>query len=214
MDEEEYIPIRKVCRLIGVRPQTIREWNKKDLIKTIKTPTGQTLYSRKHIQEIINSPQMDSEKENIIYARVSSKKQTDDLERQVELLRSKYSTHRVITDIGSGVNFKKKGIKTILELSIKGNIKELVVAHKDRLARFGYDLLEQFITLGGGTIVVLESCDGQKTTEQELAEDLLSIIHIYNLGKRRYKKENESSEDKSVSDNSTKEETQTMVWDQ
>ena len=192
--KETFVPIRKVCELIGVLPKTVRGWNKTNSIKTIKTPTGQTLYSTTDVRKITCSTEVDDKKEGIVYARVSSKKQSDDLERQVALLRSKYPDYRLVTDIGSGINFKKKGLKTILEQSIKRNIKEIVVAHKDRLARI---VLEQIIELNGGRIVVLDDCSNEKTTEQELAEDLLSIIHIYScrqMGKRRYTKEKKIKE--------------------
>ena len=143
-----------------------------------------------------------SSNEKIVYARVSSYKQRDDLERQVELLKHNYPSHTVIQDIGSGINFKRKGLQTLLERCLLREIEEVVVAHKDRLCRFGFDLIKHIVEAAGGRIIVLDE-EVHKSTEQELAEDLLSIIHVFNcrqMGKRRY---NKKSEDKDLSDSGT-----------
>ena len=92
----------------------------------------------------------------ICYARVSSIGQKEDLERQKNLLREKYPNHEIIEDIGSGINLTKKGIQKIIELGIEGKVEEIVVAHKDRLARFGYDLIEHIIKrYSGGKIIII-----------------------------------------------------------
>ena len=96
--------------------------------------------------------------------------------------------HRLIKDIGSGLNYKRKGFKTILDLALGGNLQEVVVTYKDRLCRFGFELIESLVVKSGGKITVLDT-DGNKSGEQELAEDLLSIIHVYSckqMGKRSY----------------------------
>jgi predicted site-specific integrase-resolvase len=96
----------------------------------------------------------------------------------------------IITDIGSGLNFKRKGLKTILERAIAGDIKELVVAHKDRLCRFGFELLEFIISkYSNGTIMVLD--DKTSSTETEFANDILQILTVFSArlnGRRKYKK--------------------------
>ena len=138
--------------------------------------------------------------QKIIYCRVSSNKQKDDLKRQIEYLQNLYPSHDIISDIGSGINFKRKGIQTILEYALQQNIEEIVVAYKDRLARFGYELLEKTIELSGGKITVINN-EKYKSNSEELAEDLLSIIHIFNcrqMGKRRYN--NKKLQDKIVSE--------------
>ena len=113
----------------------------------------------------------------------------DDLSRQLEFLsKPEYSSYTVITDIASGINFKRKGLATILDACLQRRIGDLVVAHKDRLCRFGFDLIQQLVTKAGGKIIVLEDST-DKTSEQELAEDLLSIIHVFScrqMGKRSY----------------------------
>jgi predicted site-specific integrase-resolvase len=128
-------------------------------------------------------------KKNFLYARVSTRKQMDDLSRQVEYLqRPKYAQYDVIQDIGSGINFKRKGLEAILDACIQGVIGEVVVAHRDRLSRFGFDLIELIITKAGGKITVLDT-EKNQSSEQDLSNDLLSIIHIFNcrqMGKRSY----------------------------
>ena len=138
------------------------------------------------------SPDKKPTRTNFIYTRVSSKKQMDDLSRQIIYIQSKhtqYTSYTTLSDIGSGINFKRKGLQTILDSCLQGLIGEVVIAHRDRLSRFGFELIKCFITKAGGTITVLDD-DGHKSTEQELAEDLLSIVHIYSckqMGKRSYK---------------------------
>ena len=99
-----------------------------------------------------------------------------------------YPTHQIIKDVGSGLNYKRKGIKTILELAYKGQIKELVVTYKDRLCRFGFELFEHILkSQSDANIVVLKQ--HYATKEQELTEDLLHILHVFSsrsYGFRRY----------------------------
>jgi predicted site-specific integrase-resolvase len=136
----------------------------------------------------------DNTKINYIYTRVSSRKQSDDLERQIEFIKSQkpeYNiSYKLISDIGSGINFKRQGLITILDTCLQNNIGEVVIAHKDRLSRFGFDLIKLIIEKAGGKITIIND-ERNKSTEQELAEDLLSIIHIYScrqMGKRKYTK--------------------------
>jgi predicted site-specific integrase-resolvase len=115
------------------------------------------------------------------------------MERQVQYFRGKYPDHEIIKDIGSGINFKRKGFISILESAIDGDIEEIVVTHKDRLCRFGYELIQGIVEgRSNGKIVVLD----QKETspEQELTDDLVSIITIFSsrlYGLRSHKVKNE-----------------------
>ena len=105
-------------------------------------------------------------------------------------MKEKYPRHQLITDIGSGLNLNKKGIKRIVKLAIEGKIKELVVAHKDRLARFGYDLIENLIKdYSDGTITVVFEKEN-KDVHAEIIEDLMAILNVYVAkmnGLRKYK---------------------------
>lgn len=129
-------------------------------------------------------------KKKYIYARVSSNHQKQDLERQVNELTQAYPDHEVITDIGSGINFKRKGLETILEHVLKEMVQEVVVAYKDRLCRFGYDLIDFIFRKTNTTLLVHSKRDDIqefKDDQKELAEDLLAITTVFvarNNGRR------------------------------
>ena len=127
----------------------------------------------------------------ICYCRVSSSHQRADLERQIESMRHLYPDHELISEIGSGLNFKRKGFLKLFDLIIKGEVKELVVMYKDRLCRFGFDLVEYMIeTYSKGNIIVVNRSE-EKTPAEEISEDILSIMNIYVSkmnGLRKYRK--------------------------
>jgi putative resolvase len=178
----------EACRLLGVSAQTLRYWDKKNKITVVRAPSGRRLYNPKELGIVGHNEEALCQKRKIIYARVSSRGQQDDLARQVEYLQSKFPTHILVKDIGSGINWKRKGLCSILEQANRGGIQEVVVAHKDRLTRIGFDLVETVLALNKVKLVVLDS-DIHKSTEEELADDLMSIVHVYSckhLGKRRY----------------------------
>ena len=186
----------EACRITGLHPITIRKYADAKQIQCYVTPTGYRKYNRECLEKLCSPnvpdvPIQQNEKINFVYSRVSSRKQMDDLSRQVEYLqqrRPEYASYVSLTDVASGINFKRKGLQTILDACLQGTIGELVVAHRDRLCRFGFELVESIVTKAGGKITVLDN-DGNKNGEQELAEDLLSIIHVYSckqMGKRSY----------------------------
>lgn len=127
----------------------------------------------------------------ICYCRVSSNKQKDDLKRQISVMKKKFPEYIMISDIGSGLNDNRKGYKKIIDHAIKGEIEILVVAYKDRLVRFGYDLIEWIIKeYSNGQIIVLNKREEETPTE-ELSKDLISIMNVYVAkvnGLRKYKK--------------------------
>lgn len=194
-DYNSYIHIREARKLLGVSTQTLHNWDKAGKIRTTRLPTGARLYHKEDVYHILGVDTAPPPKQKIIYCRVSSKKQEDDLNRQTGLLRQQYPNHVLVTDIGSGINWKRKGLQTILELAMSGKLEEIVVAHRDRLCRFAFELIEFILSQTKTKIIVLNSDDG-KSTEQELADDVLSIIHVYScrkLGKRRYRNKNEEN---------------------
>jgi putative resolvase len=122
---------------------------------------------------------------------VSSQGQKDDLERQKEIMIKKYPTYKIIEEIGSGLNLNKRGIKKIIHLAIAGKINNLVVAYKDRLTRFGFELIEEIIEkYSNGKIIILSETE-KKEPEEELVKDMMSIMNVYVAkmnGLRKYKK--------------------------
>jgi len=188
-DTNSYIHIREARKLLGVSNQTLHNWDKQGKIRTTRLPSGARLYHKQDVYHILGGNPAPPEKQKIVYCRVSSKKQEDDLGRQTDLLRKQYPNHVLVTDIGSGINWKRKGLQTILELAMSGQLEEIVVAHRDRLCRFAFELIEFILSKSGSKLVVLDTEDG-KSTEQELTEDILSILHVYScrsMGRRRYK---------------------------
>jgi len=192
---KNFVSIREASRLTGLGNQTIRKMADDGTLRCYKTPAGQRRIDIQSIQELCStvsnvSKELTFSKKNFIYARVSTKKQVDDLSRQLDFLQQpQFTGYTVVTDIASGINFKRKGLETILESCLQRNIGEIVVAHKDRLCRFGYELIEQLVIKAGGKITVLGDNGNNKSDEQELTDDLLAIIHVFScrqMGKRSY----------------------------
>ena len=172
MSATTFVTPEKARKYFNVSDNTLRKWDLEGKIETIRVGK----HRRYKIETNITSSKPII-KEKICYARVSSFDQKEDLERQIDFLKSKYPEYRIVKDIGSGLNFKRKGFNSILELSIRGNIEEIVVTNKDRLCRFGFEFFESILRINNGKIVVLY--DEDKSPDQELAEDVLSIITVF-----------------------------------
>jgi predicted site-specific integrase-resolvase len=212
----EYVSGTDASKTLGVHQRTLHNWDEKKIIETIRTPGGKRLYNVKKfldeqeknksnvcklnipkINELINKKKLgDQEKKeeakiNVIYARVSSLGQKDDLERQKEKLISLYPNHQLITDIGSGMNMNRIGLRKIIDKAIEGKINEVVVVYKDRLCRFGYELVEDIIKKYSNGKIVIVSKNEIKEPKEELVEDVLQIMNIFVAkinGMRKYKK--------------------------
>jgi len=189
-----YVSQKEACKFFGVSTSTLRRWDKQNKIKTIRTPSNYRRYDISSVKQTKNKNSIVMSKKKMCYCRVSSKKQMDDLERQKDYLKSKYPNHEIISDIGSGINWKRKGLLSILEQSDKGLIEEVVVAHKDRLARFAFELIQWLLEKNGCKLVVLNEPISE---EEKLTDDILSIIHIFScrkMGMRKYKKDGKSKD--------------------
>jgi predicted site-specific integrase-resolvase len=176
-----YVNTRTACNQLGVHPNTLRNWDRDGKIKTMRTPGGVRLY---------DLDSLESDRRKFIYARVSSRNQKDDLNSQIEYLKTRFPNHELIEDIGSGLNFKRKGLNTLLELVMSGHVSEIVVVHKDRLCRFGYELIEAIATKNSCKIMVLD--ESQLSPQAELVNDLLSIIYVFSCrlyGLRKYSRQ-------------------------
>jgi len=184
----EYVKRKEALKILGICYITLYKIANNNEIETIKIGSN-TLYNvKKYLREkniIIN-------KKKICYCRVSSNKQKNDLERQVKYMQEKFPTYEIIKDIGSGLNYKRKGLQLIIEKAINGEVEELIIAYKDRLTRFGYELIEDLIKkYSNGKIIILNSTE-EKTPMEELTKDILSIMNVYVAkinGLRKYKRE-------------------------
>ena len=184
-----YVSSERASRYFSVCQETLRLWANDGKIEYQKT-LG--VHRRYKIPVEVSDP-----KEGYyLYARVSSKKQGDDLGRQVKYLRKKYPDYQIVQDIGSGLNFKRPGFRKILEQLFQGDIKEVIVSSSDRFSRFGAReffcwLFEHF----GGKLTILEN-KNYANPEEELSKDLLEIIAVFSAryhGRRKYKENNEES---------------------
>jgi predicted site-specific integrase-resolvase len=180
-----YVKPKQASKFYNVSENTLRTWSSEGRIKYSTTQGGHRRY---FIEEKPENGIVKPERTKIIYSRVSSGKQRDDLERQSDFLRQKYPEHKLITDIGSGINFQRPGFKKILENVFNGTIQEVVVAHKDRFTRFGYDLFEWIFKQHNSELI----CDSEskRDDQSELSEDLMSIVTVFTAkyyGTRKYK---------------------------
>lgn len=187
----KYYSAKTVTQLLGVTAQTLRNWDKEGKLKpSYVKSNGYRYYSEDAILSYTQERKTKKNLNVIGYARVSSKKQSDDLERQVnnikQYLSSKYETFDIITDIGSGINYKKPGLLKLIEKINKKEVDLIVVLYKDRLLRFGFELVEYFAELNNVIIEVLDKID--KNQDEELVEDLVQIITVFSCkiqGKRK-----------------------------
>jgi len=187
----KYYSIHEFSKLIGVTPQTLRNWSANGKLKPSHTSTnGYRYYSQNQLNELLGIP--DISRKVIGYCRVSSAKQKDDLERQVEnmekYLLSLDCEYEIISDIGSGINYTKKGLKTLVKKIESKEVSKIVVFYKDRLMRFGFELVEYIANLNGCEIEVLDST--KKSEQEELVEDLVQIVTVFSCklqGKRAHK---------------------------
>ena len=195
---DKFVGGKEASNILGVHQRTLMNWDKKGLIEVKRTPGNKRLYNvGKYLNDNKNNicknlDELDEEgRLNICYVRVSSKSQEDDLQRQKEMMRKRYPDYKIIEEIGSGLNLNKRGIKKLIHLSIAGKVNELVIAYRDRLTRFGYELIEELITkYSNGRIIVLGEED-KLEPEEELVKDIMSIMNVYVAkmnGLRKYKK--------------------------
>ena len=187
-----FIKIGEAARLLGVSIQTIRRWEKIGKIHSKRTTAGETRYY--DLDKLLGLKNIESDV-TIAYARVSSHDQKEDLVRQANLL-STYCTargwnHEVIQDLGSGMNYHKKGLKRLLDLILQRNIRRLVLTHKDRLLRFGAELVFALCQARSIEVVIINQGE-DASFEEELAKDVLEIITVFSArlyGARSHKNE-------------------------
>ena len=184
----KFVSPGEACKVLGVCHETLRRWSSEGKIRFVQA--GPYKFRRYDVSSVIKTITTESvesdksERADIIYARVSTRNQRSFLANQSSRLVDQFGDHcTVITDIGSGLNFKRTGLNKILEKVVRGQVRNLYVSHKDRLCRFAFDLIDFICTRHGTTIIVAEDGD-QKTPESELAEDVLSIITVF--GARLY----------------------------
>lgn len=184
--------IRKFADLIDVNPQTLRNWDKEGKLKPayVNPDTGYRYYSEEQLQEQLGK--IAEEKIVVGYCRVSSKKQQADLERQVQNMKTyllaQGKPFKIVTDIGSGIHYNKKGLNEVIDLVMDKKVSKIVVLYKDRLVRFGYELIKNICDKNNVSIEIIDH--NEKSEQEEVVEDLVQIITVFSSklqGKRSKK---------------------------
>jgi len=177
------VPIHEAAEALGVSAQTLRRWEREGrLLPDERTAGGRRRYDLARLKPEKFRSQAEAVRKTVAYARVSSHDQKDDLERQKQVLELYCARQgwafEVIADLGSGMNYHKKGLKKLLEAIIEGQVGRLVITHKDRLLRFGAELVFAICEAKNVEVVILNQ--GEDTTfEEDLAKDVLEIITVF-----------------------------------
>ena len=172
------IKIGKAAEMLGVSVQTLRQWEETgELLPDRKPAGGRRYYDADKLAGISQSDAV-----TVAYARVSSHDQKEDLDRQKLLLESFCAARgwrfEVLSDLGSGMNYRKKGLGRLLEMILQRKLRRLVLTHKDRLLRFGAELVFSLCEIQSVEVVIINKGE-QPSFEQELAQDVLEIITVF-----------------------------------
>ena len=184
---------------LNVSVRTLQRWDNEGILTAQRTPTNRRYYTEDQARQYLH-PAETIRRMKIAYARVSNVGQKEDLKNQVTFLRD-YVNNKgeilddVLTDIGSGLNYKRKKWNDLLEMVMESKVDTIYITYKDRFVRFGYDWFEQLCLKFNTKIVILNNPD--LSPQQEMVEDLVSIIHVFSCriyGLRKYKKKIEEDE--------------------
>lgn len=189
---ERHYTMKEAAKILGVSVRTIQRWDKAGKIRCIRTVGGRRRVPESEIKRILG---LHEERKVVGYARVSSHTQREDLEKQVELIKSYAEKNGwdidVLKDIGSGLKEDRRNFQKLLKMVMNREVSKVVVAYPDRLTRFGFKTLEELFKGYGTEIVVVNK--EEKTPQEELLEDLITIIShfagkLYGMRSRRYRK--------------------------
>ena len=196
-DADSFLPGRMVTKKFGVSNATLVKWANDGKVSCRRMPGGKRLYSKRDVWAQFGGgsaeaavEEAEEKRGGLCYARVSSAHQKADLERQVADLRAVYPDYDVIQDVGSGLDYKRKGFLALLERVHEGTVDTVVVRHKDRLCRYGHELVEWVFKQAGARLVVHSAgqADADEPDERrELADDLLAVVTFFvarNNGRR------------------------------
>lgn len=194
---------QKFAELLGVTVRTLQRWDVSGKLKAYRTPTNRRYYTYEQYLLFKNgtlSINQDSRK-SVIYARVSTRNQKDDLKSQVEFLKTFCNARgmivdEVIEDFGSGLNYNREKWNELIEKVMNNEIKEIVISNKDRFIRFGFDWFEKLCQKFNTKIIIVNN--DTMSPQQELVDDIISILHVFSCrlyGLRKYKTKIKEDED-------------------
>ena len=174
--------IKQAANQLGVSVSTLRRWDETGVLVAQRTPKGHRRYDLSKINPNLTRNKVEQQRKTIAYARVSSHEQKPDLQRQIEMLELYCSSQgwsfEVISDLGSGMNYHKKGLKRLLDDILDNKIDRLVLTHKDRLLRFGAELVFALCEARQVEVVIINQGENL-SFEEELAQDVLEIITVF-----------------------------------
>ena len=179
MNSDNYISPSKITKQFDITSGTLRNWAEQGKIRYLRPNNKRRIYNIKDIINILGITSTEITKKTILYARVSSSHQKEDLTRQIELLKNNYPEATVIKDVGSGLNWKRQGFNSLLEQIYKGDISTVVVTYRDRICRFGFELVEWIFNKASVKLVVLGRDTITENASSELAEDLLAVTTVF-----------------------------------
>ncbi len=199
------VKANEAARYYNVSMSNLRKWAREGRVQAHRTAGGQFQYVLPSIDGEGERVPTDGWTSNILYARVSSRKQQEDLERQALQLQQLYPDFTLVKDIGSGINYQRKGFQAILERLFQGSVTRVVVAYQDRFTRFGFDFFQWLFQKFGAT---LESVEQPNTDNgQDLVADIMEVFTVFTAryyGRRKYNRisqENSDAEDEILPDN-------------
>ena len=203
---DKLLTMKEAKELLGVSTKTIQNWDKAGTIKVVRTPGGRRRIPLSEVERIRGGSTSSQKKKIAIYARVSSneQKQKGDLERQISFVKENVDKEflivDILSDVGSGLNDKRKGLHKLMKMAKENEITDIAIRYKDRLTRFGYGYLEGYFNSYGVTIHVLDQEEEVKTAQEELADDLISIItsfsgKLYGLRSKKHKELQKSAKE-------------------
>lgn len=189
------------AELLGVSVKTLQRWDRDGILKANRTPTDRRYYTYDQYLQFKGIKTENDVRDVVIYARVSTKNQKDDLQNQVEFLKQFCNAkgmivNRCMEDFGSGLNYNRKKWNELLDEVMENKIKTIVISSKDRFIRFGYDWFEKFCMKFNTTIMVVNN--EALSPNEELVQDIISILHVFSCrlyGLRKYKKQIEGDEE-------------------
>lgn len=178
--------------MIGKSVGTLQRWDNEQILIANRSPTNRRYYTHEQYLNYLGI-KADTHKKVIVYYRVSSVNQRPDMERQRQALETfclaaGYAVDEWVNDVGSGLNFKRKNFNMIMNMIESGQVSKLIIAHKDRFVRFGFDWFETFARSHGTEIIVMNN--ESLSPQEEMVKDLLSIVHCFSsrlYGLRKYK---------------------------
>ena len=193
---------KEFSELLNVSVITLQRWDNNGKLKAFRTPTNRRYYTYEQYLEYKGIHKKNNDRKTIIYTRVSTANQKDDLKNQVDFLRQ-YANAKgmiideVIEDYGSGLNYNRKKWNKLIDECMTNEIDTIIITHKDRFIRFGYDWFERFLAKFNVDIIVVNN--ESLSPQEELVQDIISILHIFSCriyGLRKYK--NKIREDEEV----------------